>query len=119
MSANPKDEPPPVVVSPVAPPPPEDGWIDEADPYEISWLDLEATKKIHGIFANRIYVQPLGDGMVRLNFGEVLDNDDPTYHTALVMTASQAESFARLIHKVSLAILGYTESDATGADNGG
>ena len=66
--------------------------------YSADWQDLEAVKKLTGQFVNRIFVQHMGDGMLRLNFGEVLDADDPTYHTALVISAANAMSFAELIY---------------------
>jgi hypothetical protein len=69
------------------------------DPSDL-WLDVEASKKNVGQFANRIFVQPLGNGMVRINLGEVLD-DDPSYHTAIVVTAEQGMQFASLIHSIS------------------
>jgi hypothetical protein len=65
------------------------------------WMDQEAAKKLTGIYTNRVFVQPLGDGLVRVNFGEVLDESEPTYHTALVMTAINAAAFAELIQRLA------------------
>ncbi len=71
-----------------------------SEDYDMYWEDREATKKIDGKFANRIYVQPVGDGMVRINLGEVLD-DEPSYHTAVVVTAERAVDFAKLLQRVA------------------
>ena len=71
---------------------------------EDNWEDREASKKNDGKFANRIYVQPLGNGMVRVNFGEVLD-EFPSYHTAIVMTAANAVEFAGLMQNVGAAVM--------------
>lgn len=68
------------------------------------WEDTFAAKKLNGIYSNRIYAQPLGDGMVRINFGEILD-DEPRYHTAIVATAAQVKAFAQLMFNVSQAVL--------------
>ncbi len=78
----------------------------ENDPLEEQdfWQEIEAAKKINGLFANRIYVQPLGDGMVRINLGEVLD-EETSYHSAVVVTALQAKQFAQVIFNVASAIL--------------
>jgi hypothetical protein len=73
---------------------------DDYDPY---WEDRDASKANKGVFANRIYVQPLGNGMVRINFGEVLD-DQPTYHTAIVVTAEQAVGFAQVIYNIGAGV---------------
>jgi hypothetical protein len=77
---------------------------EPADEQELSfdpnWEDTEASKKLTGVFANRIYVQHLGEGMLRLNFGEVLDPHDPTYHTALVISGANAKLFAELIYRM-------------------
>ena len=75
--------------------------MDEED----TWMDQEAVKKLNGLFVNRIYVQHLGDQMMRLNFGEVLDPDDPSYHTALVISAANAKAFAELIFQHANAAL--------------
>jgi hypothetical protein len=66
------------------------------------WEDQEAAKKITGQFANRIFVQPLQNGLVRINFGEVLDTE-ASYHTAIVVTAEQAIGFAQVIYNISTA----------------
>lgn len=68
------------------------------------WFENEAAKKLNGLYANRIYVQPLGEGMVRINFGEVLD-EDSSYHTAIVVTAQQAKQFAQVIFNVATAVV--------------
>lgn len=74
-----------------------------SEPYD-DWFDREAAKKINGVYANRIFVQPTTDGLLRLNFGEIYD-DDPTYHTAIILSAANAESFARLIHGMAVTLL--------------
>ena len=66
------------------------------------WEDREAAKKITGQFANRIFVQPLKNGLVRINFGEVLD-EEASYHTAIIVTAEQAVEFAQVIYNISTA----------------
>lgn len=82
------------------------------------WEDREASKKLTGRYANRIYVQPLGNGMVRINFGEVLD-EEPSYHSAIVVTAEQAIGFAHVIFNVSteLAEAEHQASSAVAAAN--
>lgn len=94
------------------------------DPDDVNdyWMEREAAKKINALFANRIYVQPIATGMVRLNFGEMLDEYDPTYHTAIVLTAEEAVSFAVLIHRIGTALLSpppiIQTVPAEDADNG-
>jgi len=94
------------------------------DPSEVTdyWEDREAAKKLTGVFANRVYVQPISPGMVRVNFGEVLD-EEPTYHTAIVLTAADAMSFAALIYQVAQANLPapppIVTTPAAGAENNG
>lgn len=78
----------------------EDDPVEEQD----FWYEMEAAKKINGLFANRIYVQPLGEGLVRINFGEVLDAD-PSYHSAVVVTALQAKQFAQVIFNVATSVV--------------
>lgn len=73
--------------------------------YTPDWLDTDAAKKNNGIFTNRIFVQHLGEGMLRLNFGEILAADDPSYHTALVISAANAVTFAELIYRMGNAAL--------------
>lgn len=87
---------------------------DLFDQTEDNWEDREASKKIDGKFANRVYVQPLGNGMVRVNFGEVLD-EYPSYHTAVVMTASDALRFAGLIHSVSDSVMAVDRQELEAA----
>ncbi|HEX4694978.1 hypothetical protein [Sphingomonas sp.] len=72
------------------------------DPDDDSWMDREAAKKLNGLYANRVYVQPLGSGMVRINFGEIIDADDPSYHSAIVVTAEQATQFGELIYRLGM-----------------
>ena len=78
--------------------------MEEDEPVEDYWEDREAAKKINGIYANRIFVQPLGDGMVRINLGEVID-EDRSYHTAAVVTAHQAVAFAQIIYSIATSVI--------------
>lgn len=81
---------------------------------ENPWADQEAVKRITGLYTNRIFVQHLGDGMLRLNFGEILDPDDPSYHTALVISAGNAKAFAELIVRQANAALGLSGEQTNG-----
>lgn len=67
-----------------------------------TWLNADAAKKLSGQFSNRLFAQHLGDGLLRLNFGDVMDPDEPTYHTALVITAANAVQFAQLIYRMGM-----------------
>lgn len=69
------------------------------------WLHREAAKKLNALYSNRIFVQPLPEGLVRLNFGEVLDEDEPTYHSCVILTAENALQFADLIRNVAAGLL--------------
>lgn len=66
------------------------------------WLETEAAKKIQGLFANQVYVQHLGSGLLRVNFGEVLD-EDPRFHSAIVLTAENAYAFGALMQRMAQA----------------
>lgn len=81
----------------------------------VDWMDREAVKKLTGTYANRIFVQHLGEQMLRLNFGEVLDPDDPTYHTALVLSAANAKLFADLIYRQANAALAAADAETAAA----
>jgi hypothetical protein len=78
---------------------PEPPWSGDDD-----WEHIEAAKKIDAIFANQVFVQPLGDGLLRLNFGEVLD-DQPRYHSAIVISARNGLALADLIDRIARATL--------------
>jgi hypothetical protein len=93
--------------------PPEDPELD----YD-NWLETEAVKKLNGQFTNRLFVQHLGDGLLRLNFGDVQDSSDPSYHTALVITAANAIQFAELIYRMGNAAHAVLAQSFTGAENG-
>lgn len=67
------------------------------------WEEREASKRLTPTYVSNIYVQPAGGGMVRLNFGAAMDLD-PTYHTALVMSADNAREFAKLIYQIAIAL---------------
>lgn len=75
---------------------------EAAEPDYDTWLNAEAVKKLNGQFANRLFVQHLGDGLLRLNFGDVMDESEPAYHTAIVVTAANAISIAELIYRMGL-----------------
>lgn len=68
------------------------------------WEHSEAAKKLNALYANRIYVQPLPEGAVRINFGETMDAD-PSYHTAIVATPHQALDFASVIFRIAQAMI--------------
>ena len=70
---------------------PEEGALD-------NWEHVDAIKKLTAAYVNQLFIQPLGDGNLRLNFGEALD-EEPRYHTAIVISAANAKSFAELIHR--------------------
>jgi len=89
--------------------------LDEDGPQDL-WEDIEEAKKINGTFANRIFVQPLGNGMVRINFGEVLD-EFPSYHTAIVVRADQAAGFAQVIYNISTGVIEAEQQAAEAASN--
>lgn len=96
----------------------------EADTEYDTWLDTEAAKKLNGQFTNRIFVQHLGDGLIRLNFGDVLDVEEPSYHTAIVLTANNAVQFAELIYRMGNAampppIVTVTATPSASEDHGG
>jgi len=73
---------------------------NRTDPIDY-WEEREAAKKVNGLYANHVYVQPLGQGMVRVNFGEVLD-EEPRYHTAVVLTPENARDFAILMYQIAV-----------------
>jgi hypothetical protein len=66
------------------------------------WEQRDASKKNPGLYTNQIYVQHLGEGLLRLSFGEVLD-DEPRYHSALVLTAHNAYAFGELMMRMAQA----------------
>jgi hypothetical protein len=71
-----------------------------------TYWDQEAVKKIPAIYTNRVFVQHLGQGMMKVNFGEIVsDPTEPSYHASLVMTAANASEFAGLIYQMAQAIL--------------
>ena len=78
------------------------------------WEDREASKHLNAIFANRIFVQAVGDGLVRLNFGEITE-EEPRYHSALLVSAHSAASFAQLMYQMASAILPPVPDLAAGA----
>lgn len=65
------------------------------------WEHNEAAKRITAQYANRIFVQPLGEGTVRISFGEMTDSVDPIYHTSIVATPELAMQFAEVMHQVA------------------
>lgn len=68
------------------------------------WEETEAAKKLNAIFANQVYVQHLGSSLLRINLGESLD-EEPRYHTAIVMTAANAYQFGALLMRMAEATL--------------
>ncbi len=65
---------------------------------------VEAVKKLNAIYTNQVFVQPLGDGNIRINFGETLD-EEPRYHTSVVVSAANALDFANLVARMANSIL--------------
>jgi len=89
--------------------------LDE-EPNEFDfWEHTEAAKKLNALYTNRIYVQPLGEGIVRINFGETMDAE-PSYHTAIAATPEQAIEFASLIYRVANTMLERLAATQTAAD---
>lgn len=77
---------------------------DQIDENEL-WEHNEAAKKVAAQYANRIFVQPLAEGTVRISFGEMTDSIDPIYHTSIVATPEIAIEFAEVIHRVARQML--------------
>ena len=73
---------------------------DEVDENDL-WEHNDAAKKVPAQYANRIFVQPLGEGMVRISMGEMNETIDPIYHTSIVATPELAMEFAEVIHRVA------------------
>lgn len=83
----------------------------------VTEADLASSRKLRGLFTDRIYVQQHGDGMhLRINFGEIVGGD-AEYHTAIVVTSSDALEFAELIHRMGLMAVEHSKS-LLGEDNG-
>ena len=85
--------------------------------WDAQWEEREAAKKNTGLFTNRVFAQPLGDGLVRVNFGEVIDTE-PSYHTAIVITAANAVAFGELIYRMGIALTPPSDEQATEAVDG-
>ena len=68
--------------------------VDASD----NWEHIDAIKKLTAVYVNQLFIQPLGDGNLRLNFGEALD-DEPRYHTAIVISAENAKLFSELVYR--------------------
>jgi hypothetical protein len=84
----------------VATDPSESGVDQDYD----TWEHREASKKLTAVHTNQVFVQPMADGLLRVSFGEVLD-DEAQYHTALIMTARNALLFGDLIARTAAAML--------------
>lgn len=86
------------------------------------WEHSEAAKKITAQYANRIFSQPLGEGMVRITFGEMTETIDPVYHTSIVVTPELALEFAEVIHRVASTVIRarseLAEAERTFAEQG-
>lgn len=83
----------------------------------VTEADLASSRKLRGLFTDRIYVQPHIDGMhLRINFGEVVGGE-AQYHTAIVVSSSEALEFADLIHRMGLMATEYAKN-FSGEDNG-
>lgn len=84
---------------------------------EVTEADLESSRKLRGLFTDRIYVQPHGDGMhMRINFGEVVGGETQ-YHTAIVVSSANAVEFASLIHRLAVVSINHANS-LLGESNG-
>jgi hypothetical protein len=75
------------------------------DQYNDDWEHRDAARKISALFANQVYVQPVGDGMLRINFGQVLSDDEPSYHTAVVVSARNAVAAGELLYRYGQSLL--------------
>lgn len=83
--------------------------------------DLEKVSRLTSLYANRLFVQTLENGLVRLNFGEIHNAGDPRYHTSVVLTCLDAIEFAQLIYNMSSTSLAAHErymSEAAAAERG-
>jgi hypothetical protein len=70
-----------------------------------NWPHLEEIKKLRASYANQVFVQPMGDGNLRLNFGETLD-EESLYHTAVVLSYGNAIELSSLIQRMVAAAYG-------------
>lgn len=77
------------------------------------WIHDEAAKKVNALYANRLFAQPLNEGVIRISFGEMSDNIDPKYHSAIVVTPEMAVDFAEVIHRVAQAAIKAQQEYAT------
>ncbi len=76
----------------------------------VTEADLQSSRKLRGLFTDRVYVQPHGDGMhLRINLGEVVGGE-AQYHTAIVVSSADALEFAELIHRMGLMAIEYAKS---------
>lgn len=77
---------------------------EHADPEALSLADAaEKSKLSHGMFSNRIFIQP--DGMhLRMTFGERIGLDS-LFHSSIVVPNSDALEFGQLITKMAQAAL--------------
>ncbi|MBV2147790.1 hypothetical protein KRZ98_05740 [Sphingobium sp. AS12] len=72
------------------------------DGSQVTQKDVDAVRKLNGLFTNRIFIQP-GLGHLRMNFGEMV-GDEAVYHTAIVVPVSEAPGFADLIDRMVKAV---------------
>ena len=79
---------------------PDGTEIADGEDFDVYWEDREASKGVNGIYTNRVFVYQTNDGLLRINFGEMVD-DAPRYHTAIVVSPTNAVIFAQLMHQVA------------------
>jgi hypothetical protein len=85
---------------------PRDQPATEETPFD-EWEHRDAAKKVSAIYANQVYIQPMAEGLIRVNFGEVMD-EDPSYHTAIVLTPANCLLFSDLMARMATAVLKQT-----------
>lgn len=62
---------------------------------------MDKSKRLHGLYADRIFVHPTGQHL-RISFGEKID-DETTFHTAIVVADNEAVKFATLMLRIATA----------------
>lgn len=73
------------------------------------YLHAEAVKKVTALYANRIFAQPMAEGMVRVSFGEMSDTFDPSYHSAIALTPELALEFADVVQRVAARVMKHRD----------
>lgn len=86
---------------------------DDSDTFSLppneDWDHKDAASKITATFANQAFVQPLGDGLIRISFGETFPDElEVRYHTSVVMSARNALELAQIMYRFSAPIVAPT-----------